>query len=83
MFPNQPLARVWVMSRRVPMWRGEVRDEIGSLMAMAWFVWDHAHKGPPQLGWLDWKAQAGEADRPRRETGSVHEHAVREADAPR
>jgi hypothetical protein len=55
-FPSQPLARVWVMSRRVPMWRGEVRDEIGSLMAMAWFVWDHAHSGPPELGWLDWKA---------------------------
>lgn len=55
-FPTQPLARVWVMSRRVPMWRGEVRDEIGSLMAMAWFVWDHAHKGRPELGWLDWKA---------------------------
>lgn len=55
-FPEQPLARIWVMSRRVPMWRGEVRDEIGSLMAMAWFVWDHSHEGPPQLGWLDWKA---------------------------
>jgi hypothetical protein len=54
-FPSQPLARVWVMSRRVPMWRGEVRNEIGSLMAMAWFVWDHSHSGPPQLGWLDWK----------------------------
>jgi hypothetical protein len=55
-FPSQPLARVWVMSRRVPMWRGEVRNEIGSLMAMAWFVWDHSHSGRPQLGWLDWKA---------------------------
>lgn len=54
-FPNQPLARVWVMSRRVPMWRGEIRDEIGSVMAMAWFVWEHGHQGPPTLGWLDWK----------------------------
>lgn len=54
-FPNQPLARVWVMSRRVPAWRGEVRDEVGSLMAMAWFVWDHSHIGPPTIGWLDWK----------------------------
>lgn len=54
-FPNQPLARVWVMSRRVPMWRGEVRDEIGSLMAMAWFVWEHGHQGQPTLGWLDWQ----------------------------
>ncbi|TKD50199.1 hypothetical protein [Sphingomonas baiyangensis] len=55
-FPNTPLARVWVMSRRVPMWRGEVRNEIGSVMAMAWFVWDHAHSGPPTIGWLDWKS---------------------------
>jgi hypothetical protein len=59
LFPGQPLARVWVMSRRVPMWRGEVRDEIGSLMAMAWFVWEHGYTGPPQLGWLDWKATEG------------------------
>lgn len=57
-FPNTPLARVWVMSRRVPMWRGEIRDEIGSVMAMAWFVWDHSHVGPPVIGWLDWKDSA-------------------------
>ena len=60
-FANTPLARVWVMSRRVPMQRGrladmENRDENrGGVLAFAWFVWEHGHHGAPTLGWLDWK----------------------------
>lgn len=59
-FPMTPLARVWVMSRRVPMHRERLAqdgDGHGSI-AFAWFVWDHAHEGPPTLGFLDWKAAA-------------------------
>lgn len=26
------------------------------VIAFAWFVWEHGNQGPPQLGWLDWKA---------------------------
>lgn len=58
-FPNTPLARVWVMSRRVPMARGKlagVESIGGGVVAFAWFVWEHGHVGPPALGWLDWKA---------------------------
>jgi hypothetical protein len=56
-FPETPLARVWIMSRRVPMQRGRIHEEGdgGGVIAFAWFVWDHAHSGPPALGWLDWK----------------------------
>ena len=58
-FPNTPLARVWVMSRRVPMARGKlagVESIGGGVLAFAWFVWEHGYVGPPTLGWLDWKA---------------------------
>lgn len=61
-FASTPLARVWVFSRRVPMARGRLADmdrreeARGGVIAFAWFVWEHGHEGPPQLGWLDWKA---------------------------
>ncbi len=56
-FPKTPLARVWIMARRVPMQRGRLHEEndAGGVIAFAWFVWEHGHQGPPSLGWLDWK----------------------------
>jgi hypothetical protein len=54
--PNTPLARVYIMSRRVPMQRGRI-SEAGDghgVIAFAWFVWEHGHEGAPTLGWLDW-----------------------------
>lgn len=56
-FPGTPLARVWVMSRRVPMQRGKLQEEGDGhgVIAFAWFIWEHGHEGPPTLGWLDWK----------------------------
>lgn len=56
-FGNTPLARVWVMSLRVPMARGRQaeKDEGHGVIAFAWFVWEHGFHGAPQLGWLDWK----------------------------
>lgn len=56
-FPTTPLARVWIMSRRVPM-RKEVLPEPGEkadgALAFAWFVWDLQHSGPATIGFLDW-----------------------------
>lgn len=56
-FPSTPLARVWVMSRRVPMGRGKLAEQGAGhgVIAFAWFVWDHNYAGMPSLGWLDWK----------------------------
>jgi hypothetical protein len=56
-FAHTPLARVWVMSRRVPMARGKQAgaDDGHGVIAFAWFVWEHGHHGAPTLGWLDWK----------------------------
>jgi predicted RNA methylase len=54
--PTTPLARVYIMSRRVPMQRGRI-SEAGDghgVIAFAWFVWEHGHVGPPTLHFLDW-----------------------------
>jgi hypothetical protein len=61
-FPTTPLARVHVMSRRVPIQRGRLMQsnsgEGAGVIAFAWFVWDHGHRGAPALGFLDWKDAA-------------------------
>lgn len=54
MYETTPLAHVWVFSRRLAIMRnGEpFKNGSGGMVALAWFVWDHAHDGPPQLGWI-------------------------------
>lgn len=56
-FPGTPLARVWIMSRRVPMQRGRLAQtgDGHGVIAFAWFVWEHGHTGPWTGGFLDWK----------------------------
>lgn len=51
-FESTPLARVWVFSGRISMHRGGIERPNTSMIAFAWFVWDHAHGGPPALGWV-------------------------------
>jgi hypothetical protein len=59
-FERHPPARVWVMSRRVPMQRGRLSEAGDShgVMAFAWFVWERGHCGPAEIGFLDWKDAA-------------------------
>jgi hypothetical protein len=53
-FRTSPIARVHVFSKRLTMQRGRQATDAdsGGMIAFAWFVWDHQHKGPPTLGWL-------------------------------
>lgn len=52
-FESSPLARVWVFSKRVQFKRPGWEDTgKGGMVAYAWYVWEHGHKGPPLLGWL-------------------------------
>lgn len=52
-FERVPLARVWVFSWRLSIPPGGVAAEAkGGKVAFAWFVFEHGHRGPPQLGWL-------------------------------
>lgn len=54
MFACAPLARVWVFSGRLPMMHRDGYDGPRSSNAIdfAWFVFEHGHKGRPELGWL-------------------------------
>ena len=57
LFESTPIARVHVFSRRLVIGRRGTDFGKGgdSMIAFAWFVWEHGHKGPPTLSWLDWK----------------------------
>jgi hypothetical protein len=54
MFESTPLARVWVFAGRLNMQRGRQphKGESSGMIAFAWFVWEHGHKGPATLGWV-------------------------------
>lgn len=52
-FESTPLARVWVFSRRLQIWRnGDATSAASGMIPFAWFIWDREHDGPPSLGWL-------------------------------
>jgi hypothetical protein len=54
MFARTPLKKVYVFSWRIKMARNGDSEKYknGSMLTFAWFVWDHAHKGEPTIGWL-------------------------------
>lgn len=51
-YDSSPLARVWVFSRRLTMWREGKATGEGGMLAFAWFVFEHGYTGKPTLGWL-------------------------------
>lgn len=54
LFNAYPPSKVLVFSERLTMQRGRQPTEAdtGGMACFAWFVWDRAHKGPTQLGWI-------------------------------
>jgi hypothetical protein len=56
LFKESPLARVHVFSQRLAFVPGGTTGartlDGGGMMAFAWFVWDHSHKGAPSIGWV-------------------------------
>ena len=57
-YDTSPLARVWVFSRRLTMYRRGEPTGSGGVLAFAWFVWEHGYTGKPTLGWLDTREAA-------------------------
>ncbi len=65
---HSPLAKVLVLTPRPSMPPGPVIEAGiepgGGEDDFAWFIWDHKHKGPPTLGWLNrdslWSANKAE-----------------------
>lgn len=58
-FGKTPPSRVWIFSERITFYmKGAVAAGSGTT-AYAWFVWDKAHTGAPELAWLKpgYKAQ--------------------------
>lgn len=54
LFTTTPLARVWVFSKRLGIPKdGEAHAADSGMVAFAWYVWEHGHVGPPNLGWLE------------------------------
>lgn len=52
LFETTPLARVWVFSRRLQLPRAGTEYRSRGMIAFAWFVWQHGHRGAPAIGWL-------------------------------
>jgi hypothetical protein len=53
LFSLRQLARVWVFSPRVTLWRGDTPSENdGGMTAYAWFVFERSHQGPWTGDWI-------------------------------
>ncbi len=54
LFNEFPPKKVWVFSERLSMQRGRQAndDDATGMIAFAWYVWDRAHTGPTELGWI-------------------------------
>lgn len=51
-FEKSPLARVHVFSKRVSFYRNGITQKNTSMMAFAWFVFEHGYEGPPSITWI-------------------------------
>jgi hypothetical protein len=53
-FEQNPPKKVWVFSNRITMHRegNEEAYKNGGMIAFAWFIWEHGHTGPTEIGWL-------------------------------
>jgi len=53
LFSEHRPTRVWVFSERLTMWRSGVKaSDSGGTNCFIWVVWDKAHTGPTELGWI-------------------------------
>jgi hypothetical protein len=51
-FLKTPPSRVWVFSERITFYMKDAPRAGSGTTAYAWFVWDKAASGPPELRWL-------------------------------
>lgn len=52
LFAPNPPARVYIMSKRPTLWRGDEEPTSSGTMDYAWFVWCDKHNGETELDWL-------------------------------
>ena len=51
-FEEKPPVRVWVMSKRFTLWRGDEKRNGSGITPYAWYVWEKGNKDRPTLWWL-------------------------------
>ncbi len=51
-FQENPPVRVWVMSKRFTLWRGDEKRNGSGITPYAWYVWEKGNKDRPTLWWL-------------------------------
>jgi hypothetical protein len=47
-----PLRTVYVFSKRLSFNKGNEASKGNGVLAYAWFVWEHGHRGAPQIQWI-------------------------------
>lgn len=53
LFEETPLKSVYVFSKRISMYRnGDKGNYSSSMIAFAWFVWEHGYSGEPTIRWI-------------------------------
>ena len=54
LFTHQPLSRVLVFTKRIPMMSRYDFEEkpTSSMICFAWFIWDWTYEGKPTIGWI-------------------------------
>jgi hypothetical protein len=53
LFAETPLKAVYVFSKRINFYReGQQADYSTSMMAFAWYVWEHGYAGEPVIRWI-------------------------------
>lgn len=56
-----PLKTVWVFSKRISMYPDKHQTGHG-LYPYAWFIWDNAHQGTPEIRWISSEVMGGQPD---------------------
>jgi hypothetical protein len=60
---NAGLARIYVFRNRLQLHRdGWTGPRANPQLVLAWFVWEHEHRGPAELHRISWKPEAPSAD---------------------
>lgn len=56
LFQESPLKTVYVFSKRLPLTKEGDNRKQSSMLAFAWFVWEHGYKGKPVIEWINTEA---------------------------
>jgi hypothetical protein len=52
LFRQHPPKMVYVFSRRLTIYRNGIPMKNSGMICYAWFVWEKAHTGKPQIDWI-------------------------------